>query len=225
MQFKEKWTEEAIKKIPTGYRVLDAGAGELQFKKFCSHLNYVSQDFGQYDGVGNNSALQTNTWDQSKIDILSDITNIPEKDKSFDAIICTEVFEHIPNPVLAIKEFSRLLRKDGVLIITAPFCSLTHFAPFHFSTGFNRYFYEQHLVDHGFQITELTTNGNYFEYISQELDRIPWAAEHYSGTKLSLWYKILINILLKKLNGLSKKDTGSKELLCFGYHIFAKKIE
>ena len=157
-----RWLEAALKKIPAGSRILDAGAGELDKKKFCSHLNYVSQDFGQYDGKGDGKGLQTKGWDNSKLDIVSDITSIPEPDASFDAIMCIEVFEHIPDPIAAVKEFSRLLRTGGHLIITAPFCSATHFAPYHFSTGFNRYFYEKHLTENGFVISEINENGDFF---------------------------------------------------------------
>jgi hypothetical protein len=60
------WTKEALKKIPVGLKILDAGAGELKFKDDCSHLKYTSQDFGQYNGVGDNKGLQTNKWDNSK---------------------------------------------------------------------------------------------------------------------------------------------------------------
>ncbi|MDO9324535.1 MAG: methyltransferase domain-containing protein, partial [Methanoregula sp.] len=139
-----------MKKIPPGSRILDAGAGEQQYKKFCTHLNYVSQDFAQYDGKGDGKALQTQKWETSNIDIVSDITTIPEPDTSFDAIMCIEVFEHLPEPIIAIKEFSRLLKPDGHLILTSPFCSLTHMAPYHFYPGYNRYFYEKHLADNGF---------------------------------------------------------------------------
>ncbi len=115
------WLKHTLTSIPAGSRILDAGAGELAQKKYCEHLNYVSQDFAQYDGKGDGVGLHTKTWDNSRIDIISDITNIPEPDGSFDAIMCIEVFEHIPNPILAIKEFSRLLKDDGFLVIIAPF--------------------------------------------------------------------------------------------------------
>ena len=175
------WLQETLKKIPSGSRILDAGAGELAQKKFCIHLKYVSQDFAQYDGKGNNAGLQMQNWDNSKLDIVSDIIDIPEPDASFNAIMCIEVFEHLPEPIAAIKEFSRLLKKNGTLILTAPFCSLTHFAPYHFYSGFNKYFYEKHLTENGFEICEISPNGDYFEYLAQELRRIHEVAIKYGG--------------------------------------------
>ncbi len=217
------WLEKTLTNIPKKLRILDAGAGELANKKYCSHLNYISQDFCQYEGSGDKKGLQTGSWDTHQIDIVSDIAEIPEADNSFDIILCSEVLEHLPNPVLALKEFHRLLKKDGILILTAPFCSLTHFAPYHYSTGFNRYFYEYHLEQLGFELTESTANGNYFEYLGQEIRRIPSIAEKYTIKKISRVERLIINFLLKLLEKLSKQDTGSDELLCFGYHVIAKK--
>ena len=217
------WIIQKLQKIPEGKRILDAGAGELQYKPYCAHLQYVSQDFGQYDGRGNQHGLQTETWDQSHIDILSDITAIPEPTASFDAILCSEVFEHLPEPVLAIQEFSRLLRPGGHLILTAPFCSLTHFAPFHFASGFNRYFYETHLPAYGFDMIEMMANGNFFEYLAQELRRLEYCAERYAGGTLTKREHAALHTLLYAIQRFSHQDTGSSEFLCFGYHILARR--
>jgi len=184
----------------------------------------VSQDFAQYDGTGDSRGLHTGTWDQTRLDIISDITSIPELDASFDAIMCTEVFEHLPEPIRAIQEFSRLLKPDGILIITAPFCSLTHFAPYHFYSGFNRYFYEKHLKEKGFEILEITENGNYFEYLAQEIRRIRSVSKQCAEDRPSLMETYAIHLMLKMLERFSKKDAGSNNLLNFGFHILAKKV-
>jgi ubiquinone/menaquinone biosynthesis C-methylase UbiE len=217
------WLEEVLKQIPAGARILDAGAGERRFETFCAHLNYVAQDFGEYDGAGNQIGLQMGSWDQTKLDIICDITDIPEPDSSFDAIMCVEVFEHLPNPILAIKEFSRLLRSGGHLIITAPFCSLTHFAPYHFYTGFSRYFYETHLPAYGFEIVELRENGNFFEYLAQEIRRIPSMAELYAKDRPDQLEDAASKITLNMLERLSREGQSSAELLHFGYHVRARK--
>jgi ubiquinone/menaquinone biosynthesis C-methylase UbiE len=224
-QNREAWLENTLKQISPGSRILDAGAGEQQYKRFCTHLSYVSQDFAQYDGRGDGNALQTKTWDTLSIDILSDIISIPEPDASFDAIMCIEVFEHLPEPVLAIKEFSRLLGPDGHLILTAPFCSLTHMSPYHFYSGYNRYFYEKHLSNHGFNIIELAANGNFFEYLAQELHRLPEVEKEYTKgvVRFGLFDKLAQYWPLRSLERSSINDQGSKNLLNFGFHVHALK--
>jgi ubiquinone/menaquinone biosynthesis C-methylase UbiE len=216
------WIEQALKKIPAGLTILDAGAGESQFKKFCDHLKYISQDFGKYHG-GGEIGLQMEKWDNSQLDIVSDITAIPLPDNSVDAVLCTEVLEHVPDPLAAIKEFSRLVKPGGYLLITAPFASLTHFAPYHFASGLSRFYYEKHLQENGFTIEELALNGNFFEYIAQENRRIKQIAEKYAGKKLNVFHKIIIHLNLFILQQFSKNDSGSSELLCYGIHVFARK--
>jgi ubiquinone/menaquinone biosynthesis C-methylase UbiE len=220
---REVWLEKTLTAIPAGLRILDAGAGELQYKRFCTHLNYVSQDFGKYEGAGNREGKQTGSWDNSKLDIVSDITAIPEPDASFDAIMCIEVFEHIPEPAKAVKEFARLLKPGGTLIITAPFASLTHFAPYHFASGYTKYWYEKWLPEYEFMIDEIVRNGNYFEYLAQEVRRIPGVAEQYGNRKESLFGKMIRFGMLVLLHRLSHTDTGSGEMLCYGLQVRAHK--
>ena len=52
--------------------------------------------------------------------IQSDLTRLPFKDGTADKIICSEVLEHIPDWGSAIKEFSRVLRSKGEIIISTP---------------------------------------------------------------------------------------------------------
>src|SRR3989344_4184600 len=99
-----KWVIKQLRGLPATETILDAGAGEQRYKKYCAHLKYISQDFGVYipgeAGVG----LHPKLWNAAGVDIVSDITKIPVKSGSFDNILCTEVLEHIPYPDLAIKE-------------------------------------------------------------------------------------------------------------------------
>lgn len=218
------WVQRALKRLPAGGRLLDAGAGEQRFRPYCNHLQYVAQDFAKYDGKGDGSALQSPRWDQGKLDIVSDITAIPVPDASFDAVLCTEVFEHLPDPLAALREFSRVLKPGGQLILTAPFCSLTHMAPYHFVSGFNRYFYATHLPKTGFEVVEVQENGNFFEFLAQELRRLRGVSARYAQDVLDESELRALHTLLAALQRFTGKDAGSKELLCFGYHVLARKV-
>ena len=220
---REAWLERALAALPSGSRILDAGAGELQYKRYCRHLDYVSQDFARYDGRGNGKGLQSGTWDQTSLDIVSDICSIPQPDASFDAVMCVEVLEHVPRPVAALRELNRLLKRGGVLIVTAPFCSLTHMAPHFYHTGYSKYFYEHWLDQLGFEIVDMQFNGNYFEYLGQELRRLPWVADKYANGSLDRFEQLALEVLLGALNGFSQKDQGSEQFLAYGLHVLACK--
>lgn len=218
-----KWIQNALRVVPSGARLLDAGAGELKNKEFCGHLDYVSQDLCQYEGKGDGAALQTGQWDTTQIDLVSDITAIPAPDASFDAVLCTEVLEHVPDPLAALRELVRLVKPGGSIILTAPFCSLTHFAPYHYASGLSRYWYEKHLLELGFIMVEVTPNGGWLDYVAQEVWRLPWIGRAYSNRVLG-WLGLLLALpLLGIMRIMKSADRGSSELLTFGWNVVARK--
>lgn len=50
----------------------------------------------------------------------ADAQYLPFSDNCFDAIVCSEVIEHLNNPEESLKEFERILRPNGELVITTP---------------------------------------------------------------------------------------------------------
>jgi ubiquinone/menaquinone biosynthesis C-methylase UbiE len=217
------WVEARLRELPAGLRLLDAGAGEQYAKQFCGHLRYVAQDFAQYDGQGDARGIHPGKWDQTNLDIVSDICAIPVEDGAFDAVLCAEVLEHLPDPGKALRELARVLRPGGTLIVTAPFCSLTHFSPHHYATGFSRYFYEKLLGELGFTIERLDHYGDFFQFLAQELRRVREVARQYAGQELSVWQRFLIHRVLLILESLHAKDRDSHELLTLGYLVSAVK--
>lgn len=218
---RDRWLEATLTAIPDGLRILDAGAGELKNKPLCDHLNYVSQDICEYNGAGDYTGLQMGDWDTSKIDIVCDIADIPEPNASFDVILCSEVLEHVSDPLKVLNEFSRLLKTNGLLILTAPFSSLVHFAPYYYSTGFSRYWYEHHLLQRGFSIRELNPNGDWFSLLKQEVYRLPRIAKKDRHVFYPFAYILVGLIYLYSLINLNRKS--SSEYACFGWHCVAIK--
>ncbi len=116
--------------------------------------------------------LPSERWDTSFVDLVSDITDIPAPDSSFYAILCSDVLEHLPEPSHALNEFARLLNPCGVLILTAPFASNMHMAPYHFCSGFSKYWYQHHMTLRGFEIETLIANGDWCALLQQEISRL-----------------------------------------------------
>ncbi len=222
-EIRERWVIDHIIDIPAGKILLDAGAGEQRYKLYCKHLEYIAQDFGKYVPNEIKTGLQSNSWDYSELNIKCDITQMPLENESIDVVLCTEVFEHIKEPILALKEFARILKEGGRLILTAPFCCLTHMAPYFYYSGFSEFWYKEHWKSYGFEIIEFTRYGDYFKWLLQELFRVEEMAKRYCSYELNEKEIDAIVSCMEVMAGLSDKDMGSNELLCFGNMIVAEK--
>lgn len=216
-----EFVKTELSRIAPGGLILDAGCGSQQFRKFCGHLDYRGQDFGGYvaddktilgsvdGGVGG-----PNGYAYGKLDYVGDIWNIEERDGKFDAILCTEVFEHIPYPVETLKEFSRLLKTNGVLVLTVPSNCLRHMDPYFFYSGFSDRWLEKFLVDFGFDVVTIEPVGDYYTWLAVEMARTAKAG--------SLLVKFILGPAFVFFVTRSK-TTLSVDTLCGGYHVVAKK--
>lgn len=224
---RDSWLEKTLAGLPAGNSILDVGAGECAYKPLCAHLDYVAQDIAQYDGTGNTKGLHTKSWDFHEIDLICDLYDIPE-DREFDHVLCTEVLEHVVDPVRAMEKLAKLTKSGGTMIITAPFNSLTHFAPYHYCTGFSEYFYRHHFERLGFEVEVLEPNGGYFDFMDQEIGRVRKMRKLYSGFPLdpvSFLIQLLARLNVRLLAALDgpRNARKSSEMQTFGFHVLARK--
>ncbi len=68
-----------------------------------------------------------NTDEKTNPDFLADICSMPFEDDSYDVLLVTEVLEYIKEPVKAVQECYRVLKKGGNLIISVPFMHPMHY--------------------------------------------------------------------------------------------------
>lgn len=214
-----RWVEAELARVPANSLILDAGCGSQQYRSFCSHLSYRAQDFGQYQaditdgfasGLGGASGYK-----YGELDYVGDIWKIPEHDSTFDAILCTEVFEHIPFPTETIFEFARLIKPQGTLILTLPSNCLRHMDPFYFYSGFSNRYLEKFLREAGFEIEKLEPVGDYYSWLAAEIAR--------SMNNHGVISKIILSPALLWFMG-RRKTVSSINTLCMGYHVVAKRV-
>lgn len=107
--------------IPKGkcMRILDAGCGEGQLLLMVSKLIDSSNEFYGTDILDVALARAKDRMKDAHFSLQS-LEDLNFADNSFDIIMCTEVIEHIPNYKQVLEELKRILKSEGLLIISFP---------------------------------------------------------------------------------------------------------
>jgi SAM-dependent methyltransferase len=108
-----------------GKRVLDMASGEGYGSKMLSE----TASFVVGIDIDDNAVRHaSDTYTSSKLQFLTgSIAAVPiENDHSFDVIVCFEAIEHIENQDELLKEVKRLLKADGIFIVSTPNKALYH---------------------------------------------------------------------------------------------------
>lgn len=147
--------------LASGARVLDVGAGEAPYRELFGEQEYLTLD-------------RADTPHSGEVDMYGSADSIPADDDSFDAILCTQVLEHVPRPPDALHEFHRILRPGGVLIATIPFLWEEHEAPYDYYR-YTRYAIEDLAGGAGFVGIDVRPRTDCFTTLAQLVRNACWA--------------------------------------------------
>jgi SAM-dependent methyltransferase len=116
-------------------RVLEAGCGSISHLSFPGETHLVGIDISE-------AQLRKNTYLDEKI--LGDIERHELPTGAFDAVVCWNVFEHLPHPERALSGFSHAVSPGGLVILALPNALsvkglLTKFTPFRFHVWVTRH--------------------------------------------------------------------------------------
>lgn len=219
---RDQWVALQAGKVGPQARVIDIGAGSCPYRKLFSHCEYRSHDFGKLD-----SGQLRGHESYADVDYNSDICELPVEDSAFDVALCTEVLEHVPEPIRAVREMSRVLKPGGKLLLTAPLGSGLHQEPYHFYGGYTPHWYRKFLSEAGFVDICIEPNRGFYSHYGQECIRFltmlaPWRSPS-RLTWLPVWllglpWCLLIPVLAKSLDLLDREKGFT-----VGYHVTATK--
>ncbi len=153
-----KTTVPAIENYARG-KMIDVGCGDLPYKEI------IVKHVDRYD-----------TFDIEKrvpeVMFVGDIQNMEEiADESYDSALCLEVLEHVPHPFDGFSELGRILKKDGVLIMSVPHLSRLHEEPWDFYR-YTKYALKSILEERGFEIVEITSRGGLFSFLGHQFSTV-----------------------------------------------------
>jgi hypothetical protein len=146
--------------LPSGSRLIDVGAGNSPYRELFDHVRYESTDWEHSVHPGARA-----------VDHVGPAHDLPVPDAAYDAVLCTQVLEHVPNPDAVIAELYRVLRPGGRLYLTVPLAWELHELPFDF------YRYTPHGLAHilggaGFVELEIRARNDCFSTLAQLLQNV-----------------------------------------------------
>jgi SAM-dependent methyltransferase len=167
--------------LPPATRILDAGAGNAPYAQLFKHCDYVTADWSNspHEGAAGSS-------------IVASLDALPVDEGSFDAILSTEVLEHVSDPGSVLREFARVLAPGGRLCLTVPFVWPLHEEPYDFFR-YTPFALRDLLEAQGFGDIAVEPTSGYVSTLAQVADMSWWLYRQ----PASFWTRVREKVLLR----------------------------
>jgi len=124
--FQRYWHRRRFKEVgkliePVNGKVLDVGSADGTFSKVILSKSRAKELIG-IDVLKSSVDWANKHWKKNKKMrfMVGDAHELKFKANTFDAVFCLEVLEHVYNPKNVLKEFKRVLKKDGYGVFLVP---------------------------------------------------------------------------------------------------------
>lgn len=190
-----KREDEFLKRYSSDLKTLEIGAKSRVNAQYFPNLITLNIELGK------------------EVDIVADAENLEGiiQDESFDVVLCISVLEHTKHPMKIIENIKRILKKDGIVLVSVPFIMSLHDTPEDY-WRFTRYGLLELFKD--FELVEIKDSMNSIETIGYLYHRL------FLQTKS--WSKIsnILFLALSKITYFLSKIIKNRE---FGHYFTYKK--
>ncbi|MEE2939986.1 MAG: methyltransferase domain-containing protein [Planctomycetota bacterium] len=212
--------------------LLDVGSSETPYRDiFEEHVRH-------YVGMEYPPAVldkQPDMWDllynvHHLLNLLGDGRRMPIRTDSVDTVLCTEVLEHVPDPMPMVHEMARVLKPGGKLLVTVPFVQPLHELP----SDFHRFTppaLQHYAEEAGLVVESIEPRGNFASacgaMLSQWIIRTIGTKTHQTdgSVVLSRWRSVPLlpfTAIIQAAFLLASKLTHD-DTVCHGYTLIAVK--
>jgi len=162
--------------------LLNVGCGKKPYKEiFQNKVDFCV-------GIG----LPSTPYGTSKVDVFSNALQLSFRDRCFDVVLAIQLLEHLPEPQKFFSEIHRVLKSDGIVILTLPLMAAIHKVPHDFLryTSFGLIYWLEKM---GFKIIGVKEQGGICTiltfllayYIWNATVQLPWGPRNLIRTLVS----------------------------------------
>lgn len=115
--------DELFAGLDIGGRWLDAGCGSGLFARMLAERGAEVRGVDAAEGMveaARRLARDHTDVNRLTFEAIDTVEVLPDADQSYDGVISMSVLEYLPNPGAALREFSRILRPGGTVVISLP---------------------------------------------------------------------------------------------------------
>ncbi|MBI5754797.1 methyltransferase domain-containing protein [Candidatus Peregrinibacteria bacterium] len=157
------------------------------------------------------------------VDIVADVTALPFPDNSIDMILFKNVLEHVPDPLRAMSEIYRVLKKGGYLYIKIPFLQPFHAVPDDFQrytiSGIQKLMREYEELDFGVSVGP----GSMLSWVLREFFAILLSFGNETMYRIGLIFWGWLTFWLKYLDVFFRKNRLARNLASAFWGMYRKK--
>ena len=150
----DKFYLHHIAGLPRNTHILDMGGGAERKRGVF--------DVADFDV----NVVSINLTTEKKPHVQGDASKLPFKENIFDAVICSELLEHVPSPPAILGEMFRVLKPSGVIYCCVPFNYRIHGDPEDFGR-YTDHYWRIELTNYGFENIDIEKQGLFWSVLAE----------------------------------------------------------
>jgi SAM-dependent methyltransferase len=201
-------------------RLLDVGCGRKPYAALFSHVtSHIGLD------------VPSSMHGLAQVDVAGVGWALPFCAGAFDTVLCTEVLEHTPEPLLVLAEMGRVSKPAGLLLLTVPLSEQLHEEPYDYYR-FTRYSLSYLLQKSGWRVVHIRERGGAWLELGYRLSSFLYssigattAEDGTLATRPILGPPVIVLCALVQMTAALLNRLWPSRLSTIGYGVVAQKGE